>query len=689
MANDIFGNQDIGQGQSAIQAAQPISNTSKATAIEGLQYLDPLIGKLAEGAAKQTETGNGDEVLNEFSRQLGALEASSKTTGGIKSKQELLNKQWQLAQRFKDYNPHLREDLDKIAKNSQDVYGFAQEDITTQAYLAAEKDDIKTAQQMWSMTEEDMKSPELVRARVNQMRGINAASRENEEITKRLSRQQQEITLQKGTNELSDYEIQREMMLIDAAKKKDLYIAEQNVRTIAAGGVSAVSQYLVEFTGKYKDAPIDLAARKEARWELERKKNEVTANLYQVPGFTTLPEATQRAMKEDVLRPINTTQEMLDGEVDLKLIQTQVSAEEKVALHGLYSGESGRQALQFQAVRSVIGDTAASSVWGNERSVQVLMGKGETTVNGNPSPDSFLTSPGDLAVTQARETTLSTLTPKARKANSQTGKNQEALDKDLFNVSDMVMNSIKPGPKGEIDNRQIQKVLTSLGDPELNAWAVRTKPDYSDAVKNQVGALIRQSHSEPSFKAAGNAINSTVTGTGKTVGDLVQIIWQDGSVVIKPKAGLSSFELESVNTAVKDFSKISQGLSTIIKAEATIQNTNDYQGVLNTYTDILYGVENLSNKKVEGPTDKIKKDLISTNAKNDLSYLTAQPEPAPTAAPSSTSTTSPAASSDDLDARAATIAESLRKDGLDDAAIQEMLKSFYESNGVKAVVIKK
>lgn len=688
MAGDIFGNQDIGRGQSAIQAAQPISNTSKATAIEGLQYLDPLIGKLAEGAAKQTETGNGDEVLNEFSKQLGALEASRKTTGGIKTNQELLNKQWQLAQRFKDYNPHLREDLDKITKTSQDVYGFAKADVEAVAQEDAQKRLVTDATTMGLMRHDET-DPAVIQNATFQVQKIQAAQAENKALTDQLAMRKQQLEIGASEHTQSRWPVQDAKENLEFNSLAERETIKNNLKYITSKGAEAVGKDLNATLIAVGGNPSDPKVRQEANRKLDEQINNVRISLYQQPGWDELDMAEKKQLEDVVLGPVKSAQEMLRGDTDVQIIKNTVENLEKTNMYSLYMGRYGEKAVSTKNLTTILGNTPMNAVQASELS-NLMVSSDALTPAGNPVPQSLFIAPKDGNQAKAYEVILSTPDKIARAAAAaeKGSKVQEHYDKQMFDLTDSIMNGMKPGPNGELDPKAMQNALKTLSSDEYNAWAVRYQPNYTDAVKQNVGTLIRTKHGEPAFYGAGNAMNTRIPG-GKLASDYVQLVWQDGGIVAKSKVVNNPSDQKTVDIAIGEFNKIREGLSQIVKADATVQNSNDFQGVLDGYSKVFYGVENVSNTPVKGSTQTSVTNQMSTNAKNDLSYLTTQPEPAPTAAPSSTSTTSPATSPDDLDARAATIAESLRKDGLDDAAIQEMLKSFYESNGVKAVVIKK
>jgi hypothetical protein len=141
--------------------------------------------------------------------------------------------------------------------------------------------------------------------------------------------------------------------------------------------------------------------------------------------------------------------------------------------------------------------------------------------------------------------------------------------------------------------------------------------------------IITKKHGEPAFKAVGESMNSYFTGSETTVGEKVIVVWQDGKVVAKPKAGLSPAESLQVGKAIEKFNSVSPGLTAIVKASATLHNNSDYQAELDNYTQTLYGVSNISNKPVVGPTEEVKVNQAKENAESDLTYLLAQPDPKP------------------------------------------------------------
>lgn len=687
MAGDIFGNQDIGQGQSAIQAAQPISNTSKATAIEGLQYTDPLIGELARGAAKKSEEGNGDAVLNEFSRRLGDLEVARKT-GGIKTSQELLNKQWQEAQRFKDYNPHLREDIDKIAKNSQEIYGFAKADVEAVAQEDAQKKlvtDIRNA----GLIKDGEKDPAVIDREIVRWQSIQAAAAENKAINEQLDMITKKQTIAANQHTASGWERDDELKNWDLAKTRLEETSKNNFRTIISGGVSSVNSGINKVLLGIDGNPDDPNMRKNAYQVLEEQKNQTKQMLYQSPDFIRLDASARADAEKVLLEPITSTQELLKGDTSLKIIQNRVNEMSNEATYGVYTSSVGKEALKLSAAKSVLGENALSTVAGFETTSKLLLGDGATTPAGNPVPKSLFIKPKDPAEAKAYQEILSTPNKIAKKAQAakEGSSDQKYYDKQMFDLTDTIMNGLVPGPNGELDPKSIQNALKELSRDDYNAWSVRYQPDYTDAVKEKVGTIIRVKHGEPAFAGAGAAMNTRMPG-GKLASDYVQLVWQDSGIVAKSKVVNNQSDQRTVDIAIGEVNKIREGLSQIVKADATVQNSNDFQGVLDGYSKVFYGVENVSNTPVKGSTQTSVTNQMSTNAKNDLSYLTAQPEPAPapvTQTQATTTTKSTTPTQEEIDNKIITLTNTFAQEGFSEEQIKPLIKSYLESIGMRDV----
>lgn len=624
MPNDIFGNQDIGQGQSAVQAAQPISNTSKATAIEGLQYTEPLIGKLAEGAVKKADDYSGVQAQNlvNLRNRLFALEQSRKTTGGIKTDAELRVKQFQETQRFVDANPHMREDVDKLVRETNDIYKFSEADPEAKGMQKAQED-LTNKVRTLGLVAKDETNPAVLEAGIQSYQRLEATMQQNKVLADQIALQQAQLNLRSTVRDQSKWPTQDQMELMKNNEAMMIYNLKMNSNLISQEGNKVTGNAVRDVLSLYGDKLKDPNMKALAVRSLEEIEQNARKFLQQQPGFSFLSIQDQQKMEDDIVGKVKIAKDMLVGDTDVKIIENTNSMLEKSTLYNTFTGPYGDKAKKSKVMTTLFGNNAFTASLAQETSTLILASD-QKTAAGNEVPQSLFILPQDPAKYEAWRTVLSTPDKIAAQANSSEGDVQKHFDEQMYNLTDTIMAGLKPDKDGKTDPQAIQQVLEQLGADNYNAWAVRTKPEYSGEMRKQVGDAIRQQHSMPAFAAASTAINKELP-TGKSVGDYIQLVWQDGGIVAKSKVGAGVDQL-SVDLAIQKFNKISGGLSAIVRADATLQNSNDFQAVLDGYSKVFYGVENISNTPVKGSTQTSKDNQAKVNAKNDLQYLMTQPD---------------------------------------------------------------
>ncbi len=587
---DIFGNSDIGPGQSAVTVAQGIPDPSKATAIESARYLNPLVGRIAEAAAaKGQEDPNKYRSMLNAERELRNAEDAARLKGGLTNEQRKL-KQQEILDRYKDENPHLMEDFDKLAKRTQETYAFTTEDDTTKAQRAAWGKDVEATQSM-GIIDRNETNPEVIKQGVAIKQGLEANIKRMDTIGKQLSIQQQELSIRKSEHDAGLEPLQDENLYRQSQIDKNKFEFDNTISAVARDGIvvstAGVNKVLVGVAAN-QDTP---TARAEAIAALQDQLVQSQTTFYQLPNVNFGSEAARQNGLNAIQAPIRNAITQLSGKDSLETIQNSVAQEKAVAEFGLINGPQGAKIKNLTAMRGLFGDNSITYNEAVGASIDLMYGDGSVNADGTLNSNSLydVTKPKEVDLVYSQAGKL------FKKANESSDNTRAMADDTAAKAGGSIMNGLKPDASGKVDPKAVQKAVDYFSDPNTNAWAVRFQPKWNPEVVKSVDYLITKTYDTPAFKSIGQVLDSSMNKTGKPLASAVTVMWQDNKVVIKPKEGLSPQETKDARLAINRIEDKLPALTKIVRASATRHNSNDFQGFTDRYANELYGVSNISN----------------------------------------------------------------------------------------------
>lgn len=586
---DIFGNTDIGPGQSNATVAQGVPNPSKTTAIEGLQYLNPLIERVASGlSAKAEEDPNKYRSMLNAERELRAAEEAAMMKGGLTSEQRKL-KQQEILDRYKDENPHLMEEFDKLAKRTQETYSFTKDTDTVEAQRASYKADLQEAIQLGQVSVGET-NPDVIAQGVATVQKLKADFKRMDLTGKQLGIQQQQLSIRKSEHDASLEPLQDQNLFIQSQIDKNIFdlknTSNEIVRTGIMASTNGVNQVLVGVAAN-QDTP---TARGEGIKALQDQLVQVQSTYYQIPNVSFLSESDRQSQLNVLQAPILNAIDQLKGKESLEAIKNSIEQTQAVSTFETLHGPVASQALQVGAMRALFGDSAITYNQAIQASITMMYGDGTVNADGTTNPNSL------YAVDKPKEVELvySQAGKLFKKANEATEATKAMADDAAAKAGGSIMNGLKPDASGKVDPKSVQRAVDYFADPATNQWAVRFQPKWNPEVVKSVDYLITKTYDTPAFKSIGEVLNSSLSSK-KPLADSVVVMWQDGQVKIKPKEGLAPGDAKEARAAVNKIESMLPALTKIVRASATRHNSNDFQGFTERYANELYGVSNISN----------------------------------------------------------------------------------------------
>lgn len=586
---DIFGNTDIGPGQSNATVAQGVPNPSKTTAIEGLQYLNPLIERVASGlSAKAEEDPNKYRSMLNAERELRASEEAALMKGGLTKEQRQL-KQQEILDRYKDENPHLMEEFDKLAKRTQETYGFTKDTDFMEAKRNADKADIQEAFQLGQIPPGET-NPDVIAQGVATVQKLKADVKRMDVISKQLGILQQQLAVSKSEHDASMQPLQDENYIRQSHIDKLTYELKMASGEIARQGITSstvVANKVLAGVAAHQDSA---TARAEGVKALQDELVNVQNIQSQIPGIGLLDESSRQWQLSKAQAPILKAIEQLKGKDSLEVIKNSIEETKAIATFETLHGPVASQALQVGVMRALFGDSAITYNQAIQASITMMYGDGTVNADGTTNPNSL------YAVDKPKEVELvySQAGKLFKKANEATEATKAMADDAAAKAGGSIMNGLKPDASGKVDPKSVQRAVDYFADPATNQWAVRFQPKWNPEVVKSVDYLITKTYGTPAFKSIGEVLNSSLSSK-KPLADSVVVMWQDGQVKIKPKEGLAPGDAKEVRAAVSKIEDKLPALTKIVRASATRHNSNDFQGFTERYANELYGVSNISN----------------------------------------------------------------------------------------------
>lgn len=600
---DIFGNSDFGEGQSAATVAQGVPNQSKATAIQGLQYAEPLIGQLAAGLAER-KNNEGDankyQSLTNLETRLGQIEEAAQMKGGI-TKQQARRMQFDEAERFRQDNPHLIEDIDATVKRTQEVYGFTEESDDVAGMREGRKNIAKQVSELGLIPKGQENDPAVVDEAISRFQTVQAKLQENKILADQVTQEQAQLNLVKTKKDMSIQDMEIESKIRQDSIDRKIYNMNLNAPVIDQEAINVNSNHimdvLIPFAAKEKAG--DNTARPLTIKTLQESKVAAIQNYQRInPDFAFLSASEQDRRTKLVTAQYDTTIDALIGKESAEAVQNKLNIQKNLDVDEIINGPLGEEVRNAQAVRTLFGDNNPMLYQKHYNVASNILTSGGINADETTNPNFF-----EQVDKKPVELIYGSVDKAVKRANASKPEDMEKNEKEAFVQLGSAINAIKPREDGKpIEGKDLQRALSSLADDSVGKYVVRAQPQWDEKKVEQADYLMRKLYSEPTFKFIADEFSRSMgTGTrgnqksGMPIRDAVLAVWQDGKVVLKPKEGLSPNDRKATVEAIDTLKPRMPFLTDIVKGSAHLHNSDDYAGFLDTFTNRAFGVENISN----------------------------------------------------------------------------------------------
>jgi len=583
---DIFGNSNFGEGQSAATVAQGVPNPSKATAINGLQYAEPLIGRLAAGLA-ESKNKQGDankyQSLTNLETRLGQIEEAAQMKGGI-TKQQARRMQFDEAERFRQDNPHLIEDIDATVKRTQEVYGFTEESDDVAGQREGRKAAAKQVSELGLIPRGMENDPIAVDDAISRWQIVEAKLRENKVLADQVTQEQAQLNLLKARNDLSFQDMENEARVRQDSIERKIYAANMNAPLIDQEAITINSNNIMDIIIPFAEAEKagDNTARPLTIKSLQDAKVAAVQNYQRINAdFAFLPASEQERRTKLVTAQYDTAIDALIGKESAEAVQNKLNIQKNLDVDEIINGPLGEEVRNAQAVRTLFGDNNPMLYQKNYNVASNILTSGGINADETTNPNFF-----EQVDKKPVELIYGSVDKAVKRANASKPEDMEKNDKEAFVQLGSAINAIKPREDGKpIEGKDLQRALTALADDSVGKYVVRAQPTWKEENVQRADYLMRKLYSEPTFKFISEQLPA----------DKVLAVWQDGKVVFKPKDGLNPRDRQEVIKSIDTLKPKMPFLTDIVKGSAHLHNSDDYAGFLDTFTNRAFGVENISN----------------------------------------------------------------------------------------------
>lgn len=592
MAAGIFSNQEVEGGNSSTTAFQGVQDNSKAIRNSALGDFAPLAEHLISNIKSDGED-KADQNLNNLSKSLGNVSEAYMTKQITQDQAQIM--QFRIAEKFKDQNPSMQKAIDDKVNDLRKSYNFidkpntgTDEDIRRKK---AEDERYKTATTIGALsTNED--DPAKIQAGLLQADKYNATIAQLEVVAKQQSLNNaklEQIKSEHGISRFGQQDLVDDINANNVVQKEQGRQALQELLVISAQSTTGLHSRIAD---KIKNSPglnPDEIANmiKELDDDTARVKTGASS-IVQLPYMSQ--EEVNSAANATIASNENLKAQLLN-KVDTETFKANVDYAVNKNKVAIVSGTQGPQMAQISALTDLLGPNAVTYSRGAQDTIrEMASGAVGTTPLGAPVIPAFTngTNPTATKMITSRVSELA----KRSQSYELSAPNSEAAKNSNLDMDKALQSVFYSGTQGEgTDPKTTQEVLTLLASPEVNAYAVKVgKFNMPENVVNDMKTVFAKAYSDPAIAAFGKNM-ATPQANGKPLSSLIEPQIQSGKVVLRPKQGMPPEDTQVALEGIKANEKYLPGVTTIVRADATLNNSDDFRGSLAKFSPSLMGIQ--------------------------------------------------------------------------------------------------
>lgn len=587
---DIFDNQEIGLQESAATSFAGVENNSKSTAIAGLQYAEPLVATVVEKMATSGQDDIKSTNLFRARQDLIKLEKSSRMKGGI-DKRQLRLSQHDVINRYIAENPSMAEDFDKLVTGVNNTYGFGDEDEGVKAARDQYNKDYQAALGS-NLLSQDEQDPNVIDIAVQQVRSINGNAQMLKTASDKLAYTNAQISAAKSQMEFEDFEADANVKKLQRAQQVQQYGMKSSSNALVLDLAPSIDSQVEGLIAGAKNATNKEQYLMDLLPQLERMKVDVT-NRYNdtlngLGGVTLLPADDRTTQLARLTSSIDAARASILNKDGISYMENAVTEANARKTYNIYRGPEGEELVNLAVARKILGDNAATSAASFKSTLNLLTGDNSFNQDGTKNMKSLFTIDARKNASPIYSNTLKMI----RDAKAYDPQSSEQANRDIYQTLGTILTGLKPPEDGTpTDPVAIQESLKFFSREDVGNWMVKNQPKFSEESRQRANYVIRKSYSTPIF----NGLRETLTKDlgGKPLAEQINFLWQDGGVKFTPKSSLSPERYTEVNKYLTDLNRDKAAkLTQLIRAQATLNNSNDFAGTTATFQEQLYGASN-------------------------------------------------------------------------------------------------
>lgn len=603
MADGIFARQDIGGGDSALTPMNAVSDQSDVTKIEGARSLGNLFtiaGKIAEGS----EEDKAAQTLANF-RQT-AIDLANAKESGRYTNQQASQKFLEVSQTFVNQNPHLREDVDKIAKDLKGTYDFFDKTVGSGSEIDKqyEKDVAAAVTEFLPPSQKD--DPQMQQQAYLMWQQRKALLGQIDLQSKQIALSTAKINQIKGENDVAQMPVDNALKALQLEDATNKNAANKTYSSLVGIGVQGAYADVATQIERLKQDPNNSALRAEVVKTLLAAKTNAESVFTQSQNIPYLDSSLISSGKASIGAIYDNAVESLSGAVDLKQMQTDSETlvmQEKLFLQ--LKNEQGLNINRNSALLQLLGNSPALSYQLGTDTLKVLETTPLASGYGEDVKPIWATDKGTKEANKLYNNSLLNATrayninPKAPSAEKQ----KDIIAENLYSY----YNSALKSQNGSLEERQqgAYEFVNSFGSSRELERLVQTNPEvvsFDPSFRKSFKTMINTSYGTPAFQSVVKTMEDSLkqtkfygrgaTGTyeGKPISESIEMYWDNG-VQVRPKAGVPPGQVQYLNDAINSVKKNLPVLTNVVRASALVDGSVDYERELEAFKGSVFGMQ--------------------------------------------------------------------------------------------------